>query len=333
MIFMSKHPRDKLFIFFITTALVFIGCSASKIAISSFIDILGSDKNLAFVSDDDPELVRDALPFTLKLYETLLEKAPENLDLAVAACRAFVLYASFFVQLPAEQPASDAADVKKSESIRAKKLYIRGRNYVLDALDRRYPGFNAQIKSGSIDSALCRISKDDTAALYWAGVAWAGAALADRADLGMLLSLKRAVGLIDKVSELNEGFGHGAIHEFYISYYGNAPASTGGGEQKAREHFSKAVELSKGKKAGPYVSLAVSVSLKNRDKKEFVDLLNKAMEVDIKERNEYRLINILNRRKALWLLNHLEDYFPSCKDSLLTNTTNVHHSPDGSNNK
>src|SRR5919197_552671 len=45
-----------------------------------------------FTRDDDLELVGDAIPFGLKLYESLLDSAPKNKDLLIAACSNFTQY-------------------------------------------------------------------------------------------------------------------------------------------------------------------------------------------------------------------------------------------------
>ena len=76
-------------------------CSLKKMAVNSVAGML-SESGSTFSSDEDPELVRDAVPFALKLYESLLESVPENQDLLRATCSVFTQYAYAFVQLDAE---------------------------------------------------------------------------------------------------------------------------------------------------------------------------------------------------------------------------------------
>jgi predicted anti-sigma-YlaC factor YlaD len=289
-------------------AMCMTGCSIKKLAINSIASALSGEGSLVFSGEDDPELVGDALPFALKLYESLLEQSPDNVPLAVATGKTFVMYAFAFVQSPAEKLGNAELATKKKEMLRAKKLFLRGRDYVFSGLDKRYPGFSDQVKKGSVDSALARVDITDTTALYWAGLSWMGAITADQFDFGMLLGLKRAVKLIDKVASYNDAFGLGSIHEFYISYYGSMPASMGGNEQKARQHYARAVELSQGKTASPHVALAAAVAVKNQNADEFRLLLGKALEVDVSKRDANRLTNIISRRKAQWMLDHIDDY-------------------------
>ena len=70
------------------TAFALAGCGAiKKTAINNVAGTLSSSGDV-FTRDDDPELVRQALPFALKLYESLLESVPKNEDLLVATCSA-----------------------------------------------------------------------------------------------------------------------------------------------------------------------------------------------------------------------------------------------------
>ena len=50
-----------------------------------------------FTRDDDLELVGDAIPFGLKLYESLLDSSPKNKDLLIATCSNFTQYGVAFL--------------------------------------------------------------------------------------------------------------------------------------------------------------------------------------------------------------------------------------------
>jgi predicted anti-sigma-YlaC factor YlaD len=99
------------------------------------------------------------------------------------------------------------------------------------------------------------------------------------------------------------------VQEILISFYGSAPTDLGGGEQKARASFAQAVTLSKGRRAGPYLALASTVSVKNQDLSEFRALLGQALAVDVSVPDPDRLVNVINQRKAQWLLDHAADFF------------------------
>src|SRR3954468_10340567 len=54
-----------------------------------------------FTRDDDPELVGDAIPFGLKLYESLLDSAHKNKDLLFATCSNFTQYGVAYLEAEA----------------------------------------------------------------------------------------------------------------------------------------------------------------------------------------------------------------------------------------
>ena len=79
--------------------------------------------------------------------------------------------------------------------------------------------------------------------------------------------------------------------------------------EKARNHFNRAVELSDGLQAAPYVALAESVTVQERRRDEFTKLLSQALAVDIDKRPDWRLSNLIMQRRARWLLAHTDEYF------------------------
>src|SRR5438128_708197 len=102
------------------------GCSIKKLAVGSVANQLSSGPDV-FASDDDPELVRDALPFGLKFVETLLVTVPDHQGLLLTACRGYTQYSFAYVELDAL--AIEPTDRARATELRARarKLYLRGR--------------------------------------------------------------------------------------------------------------------------------------------------------------------------------------------------------------
>ena len=296
----------------LTAALVFAVAlsSCSTFAVHTVAGFLaGSGQSTVFTGEDDPELARDALPFAMKTYESLLEADPRNAPLALATGRAFAGYAFAFVQAPSDQLPLEQVEEQRAMHQRAKKLFLRARDYVLQGLEIRRPGFTAALDREGVQAALRLTRKEDSDYLYWAAAAWLGAFGADPFDFVQIVAVPRAVAMLQQVDAWDDAYGAGAVHEIFISFYGGAPADLGGGEQKARASFARALALSKGMRAGPYIALATSVSVKNQDAAEFRELLGKALAIDVNADIPDRLVNIINQRKARWLLDHVDDYF------------------------
>jgi predicted anti-sigma-YlaC factor YlaD len=290
------------------------GCSINRLAVRAVAGMLsggGGAGGDAFTTEDDPELVGDALPFAMKLYESLLAADPENADLLLATGRIFVMYANAFVQTPADMLDLSEVEQQAAMRARAKRLFLRAREYVLQGLELRRPGFRAGLAAGKVDAALALLKKDDADYLYWASAAWMSAFSIDPFDMELLVTVPQPVAMLRQVDAWDPAYGGGAVHDIFVSFYGSASADMGGSEAKAREEFARSLELAKGEKAGPYLALATAVSVKNQDAKEFRDLVGKALAIDADAFPAHRLENVLAQRRAAWLLEHIGDFILS----------------------
>jgi len=286
--------------------LAFPACSVKRMAINSMADTLASAGDV-FASDNDPELVRDAVPFSLKTIESLLVSVPNHRGLLLAACSGFTQYAYAFVQTDAELIETKDYRASVEGKDRALKLYLRARDYCVRHLELRHRGIRPQLVKDP-NAALVGTTRAEVPVLYWTGASW-GAAIAlglDKPELIADLPVVRA--LMDRALELDETYSRGAIHEALISLEA-VPEAMGGSPQRARQHFARAVELSKGLSAGPYVTLASSVSVAAQDRAEFERLLNQALAIDVDKDPTLRLANIITQRRARFLLENGNDLF------------------------
>lgn len=98
------------------------GCSIRQTAVNILGDALSGGGGV-YPSDDDPELIREALPFGLKMFESLLEVSPDHRGLLLAAARGFTVYA-FLIQDQADR--LDASNLHEAQRLRARasKLYL-----------------------------------------------------------------------------------------------------------------------------------------------------------------------------------------------------------------
>jgi predicted anti-sigma-YlaC factor YlaD len=85
-------------------AVIGSGCSVKRVAVNKVGNALAGS-GTTFASDDDPELIKTAVPFSLKLMESLLNENPRHEGLLLGTCRGFTQYAYAFVQEDADERA------------------------------------------------------------------------------------------------------------------------------------------------------------------------------------------------------------------------------------
>jgi predicted anti-sigma-YlaC factor YlaD len=268
-----------------------------------------SSQGSVFMSDNDPELVGDALPFAIKLYESLLSSAPNHDELRLRLGSLDIMYANAFLQTPADMTPKQEVETREHLLARARNLYLRGRDVLLVALEKRNPALLTQLKGRRYREATAPFGLKDIPFLYWTAAGWMGAFAIDPFDMKLGLTLPQAAALMERVRELDPGYGRGAVNVFFISYYGSLPGYMGGDLKKAREHYEKALAISGGADISPYIALATTVCVKEQNVEEFKGLLKKVQEFDPDKYPDTRLANILAQRKARWLLEHIDSYF------------------------
>ncbi len=278
-------------------------CSVKKMAVDAVGGSLAGGSDV-YAADDDPDLVREALPFGLKTLETMIDISPENRGLLLGAARGFAAYA-FLLQERADMV--DAADHAQARVLRerARRLYLRGRDFALQGLSVGRPDFVRRLRDDP-QAALADTGKDDAPLLYWAGAAWAAALGSGSADLGLVAELPVATALVQRVLEVDEGLDQGAAHEFFIALEGNRP---GGSANAARAHYARAIALSGGRRASAHVALAEAVAVREQNVGEFRALLAAALAVDPDAVPALRLANALAQRRARWLESRMPDLF------------------------
>jgi predicted anti-sigma-YlaC factor YlaD len=287
------------------------GCSLKKIAINSVADTLAAGGD-TFASDSDPELIRDAVPFSLKLVESLLVEVPKHRGLLLTACSGFTQYAYAFVDQDAELvKLEDYARYSKLQD-RARRMYLRGRDYCLRSLELGYPGIAARLANDP-EQAAATLEKKDVPLVYWTGASWGKAVSLslDRPALAGDFPVVRA--LVTRALALDEAYGMGAIHEVMVTLE-SLPEDMGGNRDRARTHYERAVASAKGNAASPHVTYAMAILLPQQKRAEFVSLLNAALEVDVDREPKLRLANVLAQQYAQYLLDHLDELFVSDKE-------------------
>jgi predicted anti-sigma-YlaC factor YlaD len=262
-----------------------------------------------FASDNDPELIRQAVPFALKLEESLLAESPNHRGLLLATTSGFTQYSYAFVQEDADELEAKDLTAATAMRIRARKLYLRARNYGLRGLEVSHRGFDRALQADP-KKAVRVARKRDVPQLYWTAAAWGAAISVSKDQPDIVADLPKMEALIDRALELDESFDHGAIHTFLISYEMARPGvKVDEAAARAKQHFERAMQLSDGQLASPLVAYAEAVCVQKQQRAEFEKLLKQALVIDVDQKTEWRLANLVMQRRAKWLLSRTDELF------------------------
>lgn len=294
----------------IVCCFIFSACSINKMAINTISNALTrEDSSNVFMTDPDPQLVGDALPFAMKMYETLLAANPEHQGLLRTTGSLFIMYANAFVQTPAEQMPRWMFNERQAEYERAKNLYLRGMDLIYRGLELEYPRFEGSFQSDELPKILAKMKKSDVPSLYWAAVAGLSAYSLNLMDTTLAFRVPEFYALVNRAYELDADFNMGALDDFLLIYYASLPDYMGGDMAKAEIHFHRALEKSNGSLASPYVSYAQRVSIPAGNYDTFKMYLETALAIDTNANPDSRLINTISQQKARFLLENASQFF------------------------
>jgi predicted anti-sigma-YlaC factor YlaD len=294
--------------FLLTASLALGACSIQRYAINSIGDALASSGSV-FQSDDDPVLVSEALPFSLKLLDSLLVEQPEHRGMLLAATRGYLLYSYAFVNIPAEEARFEDIERMRALRARSRNLYLRAHGYASRALALDYPQLAATLAEDPA-AAVATVGdgpESDVTALYWTAAALGLAISASRNEPALLARLPEVEALLERALALDEAWERGALHEFAMSLAGTGTGPVD--EEAVERHYRRAVELAGGTRAGPYVTYAEVVAIPRQDREQFTELLDQALAVDVDKDPNQRLLNVIAQQRARWLLENVDEFF------------------------
>jgi len=297
--------------FYIIWGLIFLvvieGCSPGKFLINQVSKSLDGVTDI-YLTEDDPQLVREAFPFNLKTLELLVQQSPDNASLLTAAASGFALYSYGFILEDADRMAAE--NIRESRPLyrRARKLLERSYSYGLRALEARHPDFSADFYTNPY-SAMATLDKADISAAYWTAAALAGAISASQGDPELLIHLPK-VGLLLEFGYVNDPeWNSGAFISALMKYEMSRPDKTADSQEIAKNYYSRVLELTGGNDAAVFVAYAEIFSISEQNRVEFKEMLHRALQVDINKNPQNRLANILAQDRAQWLLMRIDELF------------------------
>lgn len=280
------------------------GCSLKSRAVDTLADVLG-EAEAVYLSDEDPQLVAEALPFNLKTMETLLETNPDHRGLLLTTTKSFILYAYAFVEPGIRE--LDYTQFEEAQEVRhrAASLYRRAYRYGIQGLAVEHPDIGERL-SVAPERAAAELTEEDVPLAVWTAAALGGAISVTKDDPESTADIAVVGALLERALELDSDFDNGTIHEFLFAY---EAGRIGGSLEKARKHYDRALALGPERRPSIWLSWAENVSVSEQNRSEFLRLVNQALEFDVSHHPENRLLNILAQRRARWLKESVDELF------------------------
>lgn len=266
---------------------------------------------LVFLAEEDVELVASVFPIVIKTYEMMMLQDKTHKELSMMTGEFYVMYANAFVETPATFLPDTEYDKKNDGFVRARKLYLKGRDLLLNSLELSLKGSKKVLNSSdekAIDETLEKCTIEDIETLYWAGVASLAVFALEPLNTETSHLVYAGKAMLERVCAIDDSFNNGAAWEVLAKFYAGAPESLGGGEGKARSAYNKALELSKGMSASIYVTYASSFCVPKQDSVGFDEAIKKALSIDASLQPENRLMITLSQNYARWLKAHKDDF-------------------------
>ena len=270
-------------------------CASSKTMTVAATASLLEDVAKASSKQSDLMLIRRGMPSYLMLIDGLVEALPDNQRLLISAAQLYASYASAFIQ--------------DEDKPYAKALFVKARNYALQALELN--GFkNPATRSfNDFEIGLSDFVNKDVPYLFWAASCWGSWISLNQGSMEAMAELPRVELLMKRVLELDDAFYYGGAHIFMGVLEASKPKVAGGDLDRAQHHFLKAIELSDGKFLMARIYYADYYAKKAFDRELFITILKKVLEIPVDIVPELTLLNSVAHAKAKVMLDRVDEYF------------------------
>ncbi len=267
------------------------GCSAIA---SSAGSILAGNLTTAMMDQEDPELVREAVPSYLLLIDSFIVSDPDNAAMLDAGGQLYAAYGAAFVDEPE----------------RAKVLTARARDYGERALCSADKDA-CELSGLSYDEFVAKIAQVNEKAadeLYTYSLTSLAYIRSNSDDFVALADLPKVQYAMEHLLTIGAG-GNEADTYLYLGVLSTLrPAALGGKPEEGRAYFEKAIALSADENLSAKVEYARSYARLVYDRELHDRLLNEVMAAPVKQPGK-TLFNVMAQEQAEALLLSADEYF------------------------
>jgi len=248
----------------------------------------------AILESNDPVMIEQGIPSYLLLLDALVKNNPEQTALWQAAASLNSAYAGNFIK--------DAGRVKKVNN--------KALQYAFTALCQRdkrlcHP---RDLAVDDLTVILKQLDGKSLSTLYVAGSVWASWIQANSDDWNAVADMPRVEVVMQRVLALDERYQQGAAHLYLGVLATVLTPALGGRPEVGKQHFDRAVTLSKGQNLMAKLYYAKNYARGIFDRELHDKLLQEVIAAD-PQAPDLTLSNIMAQQQAKELLQSADDYF------------------------
>lgn len=286
--------RIKSFSVRMCICLCFLFLSGCSYFISSATVDMTKNLSRAILNNNDLATVESGGPAYLLMVDSLLYRDPDNESLLRSAADVYTAYTDVFVK----------------DTVRAKKLTDKSLDYALRSLCIRRPDTCSfrQRRFQEFEHVIDVLGVKDVPNLFTLGSAWSAWIQTHREDWDAVAEIPRVKAIMARVVELDEVYEDGAAHLYLGVLATLLPPALGGKPDVGKQHFERALEISKNKNLMVKVLYARHYARLVFDRELHDRLLTAVLKAN-PDVPGYTLGNTLAQQQARELLDSSEDYF------------------------
>lgn len=290
----TKLLRIFSFVVPIYISLCTILLSGCSFFISSATIEMTENLSYAIYNNNDLATVEAGGPAYMLMIDSMLYRDPDNEFLLRAAADIYTAYTDVFVK----------------DKLRAKKLTDKALNYALRAICVRRSDACSFRQSNfqEFENVIAKLNIKDVPDLFALGSAWSAWIQAHRQDWNAIAEISRVESIMKRIVELDEFYQDGGAHLYLGVFATFLPAALGGKPDVGRQHFERALDISKNKNLMVKVLYAKHYARLMFDRGLHDRLLHEVLKAE-SDVPGYALNNTLAQQKAREFLDSAEDYF------------------------
>lgn len=248
----------------------------------------------AILNQDDPQLVREGAPAYMLLIEGMINESPNNGALLIGGAKLFGAYSTVFAE----------------EQKRARMMANKALNFSERAICLKKKAFcNASSMSyKQLKPLIDKLGKGDIEVLYTFATSWAGVIQLNTDSWKYIGQLAQVQLLLEKVVALDDTYEGGQPHIYLGVLHSQIPPAQGGNPERGRQHFERAIELSKGRDLMAKVMYAENYARLMYDQELHDRLVNEVLKAD-PHAPGLTLTNVIAQQQARELKASAKEYF------------------------